>query len=287
VAPAPSDVQVSVETITPEQAADYLQLNTSNRPLNARQVEKWAQVLRASEWELNGSSIVLNGTRLIDGQHRLKAVVLTGIPMTTIVVRNVDPKVFDTIDVGRKRTGMDALAVAGYRNTAQLASAARDVWQYQTSSIPRKRTAENRVLLQVLEQHPGLVASHRICERYRCRHITISILTAYHYLFSLVDPEAANKFIYDLAKGTGLEASDPVYMLRERLLASVSKGYTSKQSKIDSIAKRALLIKAFNARFMGRPIKSLRWALAEDFPMIYGLTPDDVLPFAAALAQCS
>jgi hypothetical protein len=288
MAPASPDVRVSVETITPDQATAYLKLNNCNRPLNLRQVERWANVLRSGEWELNGSTIVLNGTRLIDGQHRLQAVVASGIPMTTVVVRDVDPKVFDTIDVGRKRTGMDALAIAGYKNTSALATAARDVWLYQQNAVVKKQPTDNRTLLQVMEEHPCLVDSLRYCEQLRCGHLSPSLMSSYHYLFTLVDAAFANNFIYDLSKGTGLQAGDPVYLLRERFISSVRKGYSSSGSlRLDGISKRALLIKAFNARYQDRNLRYLRWSVAEDFPTIYGLSPEAVSLIAAGFRNAA
>ena len=55
--------------------------------------------MQNGEWKLNGKSICFdwNG-RLLNGQHRLSAVVRSGVPLTTLVVRGLDPALVPTQD---------------------------------------------------------------------------------------------------------------------------------------------------------------------------------------------
>lgn len=265
---APRPTSVSIETITPEAATEYLERNYSNRPLKPSLVDTWADSLRAGTWELNGSTIVLNGNRLMDGQHRLHAVVKTGISMTTVVVRNVDESVFDTIDIGRRRAAEDVFAIKGYKNNTTLAKAAREVWLYGTSSTTRCPSIPYRSLLQLVETHPDIAESVSFVGVSSKRVISSGLLAGYHFLFSQVDATSADRFVEDLVHGANLTTEDPVYLLRETLLGQLRSAESSARRNMSTLVRRALLIKAFNYRLTGRTLRVLRWGAKESFPDI-------------------
>lgn len=69
-------VRGEVETITPELAADLLSRNMKNRPVSQQRVRKYMAAMVAGKWLLNGEAIKISiDGRLIDGQHRLKAII--------------------------------------------------------------------------------------------------------------------------------------------------------------------------------------------------------------------
>ena len=48
--------------------------------------------MQDGKWRLNGKTICFDSTgRLLNGQHRLSAVVRSGVTLTTVVVRGLDP----------------------------------------------------------------------------------------------------------------------------------------------------------------------------------------------------
>lgn len=109
--------------ITPQIAKDYLKSNLVNRPINNGTVKRYATDLKNRNWTYNGEGNVVfdwDGN-LRNGQHRLMAVVSTGIPMDCIVVNDVDPKSFDTMDSGHKRNPADILHIHGVKWAAQIA----------------------------------------------------------------------------------------------------------------------------------------------------------------------
>lgn len=112
-----------VETITPVLAEEYLKHNTNNRQLRKNIVSYYAKQMRDGQWMLNGESIVFNeqGT-LVDGQHRLAAVIESGTSVDMLVVRNADRDSFATIDSGITRKVQDTFYVKGIPNPTQVAS---------------------------------------------------------------------------------------------------------------------------------------------------------------------
>jgi hypothetical protein len=110
-------MQFVTETITPEKATQYLQTNTKNRPLSRIFVRSYADTMRKGKWLLNGVPIIFdNEGRLIDGQHRLQAVVEAGIPVKFDVARGASPDAFTTYDCGRHRNLSQLIGMQGVKN---------------------------------------------------------------------------------------------------------------------------------------------------------------------------
>lgn len=94
-----------VETITPKLAAEYLKRNTENyRNKRFRDIALYAEQMKAGRWELNGEPICFSESgKLLNGQHRLCAVIKADVPVKMLVVRDVSDEV-SVFDSGITRT---------------------------------------------------------------------------------------------------------------------------------------------------------------------------------------
>jgi hypothetical protein len=92
--------------ITPAQAKRWLAQNTdSNRRLSDRTIEAYAREMKADRWELTHQGIAFNVTgELIDGQHRLSAIVLADVPITMMVTTGLPLEYNSPLDIGYNRT---------------------------------------------------------------------------------------------------------------------------------------------------------------------------------------
>jgi len=127
-----------IETITPTVAKAYLEKNSNNRNINKSHVAFLAKELLDGNYQMNGQSIVIGKSgRLLDGQHRLTAVIRAGVPISAVVVHGVDEESFVTMDTGKPRGGADALTIAGAKFTNHMASAIRKIIE----KFSQKRTA--------------------------------------------------------------------------------------------------------------------------------------------------
>lgn len=103
-----------VETITPVLTEEYLRHNTKNRQLRKNLVSFYAEQMRKGQWMLNGEAIIFNEQdTLVDGQHRLAAVIEADKGIDMLVVRNADKDSFATIDSGVSRKVQDTFYVKG------------------------------------------------------------------------------------------------------------------------------------------------------------------------------
>jgi len=101
-------ITVACELITPEKARELLKGNYGNRPLRRTLVERLAQEMMTGNWQIShqGIAIAPDG-RLLDGQHRLAAIVRSGVTVPMMVARNVPHEAFKVIDRGAKRSLVD------------------------------------------------------------------------------------------------------------------------------------------------------------------------------------
>jgi len=112
---------VDVTTITPEVAAKWLaSANVNNRSLSEKKVKRIASSISKGLWRLTHQGIAFyEDDRLADGQHRLAAIVMAGIPVQVMVTYGLPTAVSDSIDKGVARTlkdNMDFLQVKLSRN---------------------------------------------------------------------------------------------------------------------------------------------------------------------------
>ena len=121
----------SVVLITPAMASEMLSRNMKcNRPVMKSTVHSYARMMRNGNWNLTHQGIAFdeNGN-LIDGQHRLNAIIEANISVMMNVTYNVHRNQGETftIDMGRKRTYANIVSMSGisdlvYKNTGTFVS---------------------------------------------------------------------------------------------------------------------------------------------------------------------
>lgn len=97
-------------------------------------VHRYAADMRAGKWALNGEAILFDEDgNLIDGQHRLWAVMKAGIPVHMMITTGVpvvsgqsgDVKAMHTINTGRNRTFGMQLRIEGVAYATQISASIR------------------------------------------------------------------------------------------------------------------------------------------------------------------
>jgi hypothetical protein len=190
-------------TVTPKEAVIWLDTkNSHNRPISQSTVERYTQEILAGRWKSNGQAIVFSDTgQLLNGQHRLKAVVAANRSIETLIVWGVSDSAFDTIDDGNKRSLADILAIKDEYKPALLSAGVRFLWIYSTGQVAtkdlRRGTIATKPLLEkTLDKHPGLRQSTKYYSMLKSRPggmlIPAGMAIGLHYLFSLVDERSSS-----------------------------------------------------------------------------------------------
>ena len=110
--------------ITPEYASELLKFNTNNRAVRQNKVSQLAESMNKGEWELSNDAIVVSeGNVLLNGQHRLLAVVKSGVSCPFILFTGAQDSAFAVMDTPALRRVSDVIARKGGKS-AQKAEAA-------------------------------------------------------------------------------------------------------------------------------------------------------------------
>ena len=116
-------IDIKIQTINPELAQDYLKTNNSNRNISKRVVNDYARQMKLGLWKLSGDTIKISKCgRLLDGQHRLLAVIESNTSIDFLVVNNLEDNIFDVIDTGKTRTVADMCQIKGIKNANNSAA---------------------------------------------------------------------------------------------------------------------------------------------------------------------
>jgi hypothetical protein len=112
-APTPPDCPCSWELVTPALAADYLEANFDrNRNQRRRWVEILSRAMKSGEFLFTHQGIAFDEDGfLIDGQHRLAAIVDSGESHWLLVVRNIPRSHVVGIDIQARRAAHDQIRV--------------------------------------------------------------------------------------------------------------------------------------------------------------------------------
>ena len=149
-------METSVVNVTPEIAREWLEKNMkNNRPVLKATVHSYARQMRNGTWNLTHQGIAFDEDgNLIDGQHRLSAVVEANIPVMMNVTRNVERKpgeVF-TIDMGRKRTYANVTLMSGIDDPVFKYSGSY-VSTYMRFKLPGNRKPDPAEIVDYIERH--------------------------------------------------------------------------------------------------------------------------------------
>lgn len=107
-------MNVRIRTVTPTMAAKWLDAEVKNRPVRSTLVRKYSRDMRNDNWGFSESAIIVTSSDgIINGRHRLHAIVDTGRSQRFIVVRGADPDMVLHMDQGSKRTAQQAANISG------------------------------------------------------------------------------------------------------------------------------------------------------------------------------
>jgi hypothetical protein len=260
--------------ISPAVARSLLDRNTRNRKKSQIDIADWSKEMKAGRWRetSQGIGIARDGI-IVDGQHRLEAIVDSGVTVNMVVVVGLDPEVFTVTDVGRRRTSGDALGMVGESSTTQLAAIVRLAYEFDSllggPRINRKGRIHHDVLLAYRSgKEEQLREATKACQNVRAFGLPVN-KTAFGVAYYLVgrdgnDQDLADEFFEGVRSGISLTGTDPRYVLRRVI-------FNDETTRRSSIANRhlALILKAWALFVRGEGCRTLSWRIDEEMPVVY------------------
>lgn len=274
-----SDMEMML--VNPDHAIAWLEYSKfQNRKISERMVAKIASDIQKNHWRFDGNSLKFDKEgNLIDGQHRLWAIVKSQRCVLCLVIRNLDHNVVNVIDTGRSRTYGDILHFHGHVNSNALSNACRLLLGFKEHSgnlydwarfRDRKMFSPSDVVKEC-EENAEIVNSLQTLVSYKFTKKFMGLGTAAlcHYLFAQRDRLMADEFFYLLEKGVNLDEGHAVLALkncltlRDHLTIQTAKGGYHRTAYLI-----ALVIKAWNAYREERPVKRLTYGVdKESYPV--------------------
>lgn len=217
--------RAEVMEITPELAMDWLtdpKYKAPNRTLRRTKIATYVDSMRRGQWRVTGEAIKFDKEgRLIDGQHRLNAIVDSGVTIRSLVITGLEPDTQDVMDTGAARDAKDVLTIHGIRHASVVAAAARIMVAHEAGRfLPGQETARasNDEVLEFAATHPELADLYAACQLdLRRSPLRGALGLAALYMMSQVDREEAMDFFNRLGQGHQLETNSPILALRQRL----------------------------------------------------------------------
>jgi len=128
--------------------------NISNRNISLRNVEHLAAQIRNGSWYENPQPVVFSVCgRLLNGQHRLQAIVQADMPTKMAIVLDADPATYEVMDTGNKRSLAD---VAGmHRETAACVRLLLEIGESKRTSVAEAKQYAKHI--QLAERDGGIL----------------------------------------------------------------------------------------------------------------------------------
>lgn len=268
-------MRLNVVRVTPEIAERWLKNNGKNRKLSIVHAKKLAAVMAAGKWSLNGQTISFDDQgRLLDGQHRLTAVVLSGVSVDMAVATEVvDDRAFQTYDAIQLKRGASQIArmMSPIKNATKVASAARVIMAWEAAAnyhefinyfsgsklvdpFPEDVAAKS---VEISQEYNGIFdAMGTFTRDSKARSAWVAMVM----ILNRIDPVSTESFIYKLREGLFTNTADPVKLLRDKMIKDGGYGGVARNDRHFIVLIIHLTVKAWNAHIKGKTLPFLRFS---------------------------
>jgi hypothetical protein len=274
---------VAFATITPAIAEAALVYNLNPRTIRQSALEQRKADLLDGNWSMETGSILFDRYGwLRDGQHRLTAVVATGIPIVANVVLGASEPAVASTDTGSRRSWSDQLKGRGVPNTIAIQSGVTLSWKWDhdLNGLGANTSPTVPQLEAWFAEHPLSVEYGIEAMRWKraLKGGKPGVFFAFISRMNDIDSIAAREWGDAMESGANLGELDPIKRVRDRIMTSAHRP----NAVGDRIIELGVIVKAWNLWVMGRQTKFLSWRRGanarEPFPQMLNLD-GDVHPF--------
>ena len=272
-----SNLSVDLVYITPQVAQKYLSHNTQNRKESPRNVNFLVDQMKKGLFLENGESIVFDvNNNLTDGQHRLMAILKSGIPYHIPVVRGVQKNTMATYDTGKNRSSIDILNLNGFKNATNLSALVKLIYKYETKkskssdSFTKNRIeglTNQQVLNYCLQNNDWLQGlmrnSANLYSKAKTRVLGVSNLSFIAYVVGGKEP---NEQVYDFMKNiygiTRTEGTATSYLYSRLNNSKINK------EPLNFYWTLGMSLKAWNYFIDGNPsVRFFKFSIDQELPV--------------------
>jgi hypothetical protein len=245
----------TVETkLTAELARLLLESNDGNRRIAKSKVASLAHTMKLGKFNaLNGETIQLSKCgHLNNGQHRLHAVLESGVEQIFTLSFGLERDARFTVDQARGRTVADFLSMHDLPDSHQVSAVALMLYQWRNfrkvSTDSSYRVSMSDLADYAQANYDQISQSVRIVPRAGAQLVGgVPILAFAHAVFGEIDMEMAADYITRLVQGHELAKGSPLLAVRNRFM---------QRNLPRRIDRFELLARGWNAMREGREVAS-------------------------------
>lgn len=219
----PKKRHCNIVQVTPEMAKKWLEQNISNRPLRPNLIKLYGDAILNGEWLLTAEPVCFcnpytdpatkekHGETLMEGQHRLAAIVQTGrtIPMT--VWWGCDFGEFNVLGQGRRRTIADILYLTDKTIKSPL-GVSKATMAFIKHGLGYHESCEIWLVRRVLK-HVGREAAAVAGYQKKLGRMMNREMGGAFMLSQMIQPRTTAEMVEKLSTGIGMSKDDPVRMI--------------------------------------------------------------------------
>lgn len=257
-------VKTEFMLVTPEMAESWLDKNLDkNRKFRELLESKYHSAMQRGRWnERSGETIKFDdGGNLIDGQHRLSALMRYGKPLWFSVSYNCAQDAFKNLDTGATRKGPDVLSIdlEDGKNLNILSSVLTLIHRSVTGFNQATFSPTNDMIIELAREHPDVQESIAFVLQHRAPKgfVSPSMMAFMHYQITRKhNRQIADNYVLAILDGEPCKNDQPLKMMRRRLIDNLCS-----QHKMKRLTVLALLVKSWNAFYDCRKLNKsgLRW----------------------------
>lgn len=222
-------INFRIRTLTPDDARAILQHNTGNRTLREGWVDQLAGLILAGKWMPTHQGIALApGGRVLDGQHRLHAIVRAGKPVDIMVATGVSEDAYRWIDGGKTRTNPDRIHLVEDAKVNRLCCSL--VNNYLRYAVSTHTPSVDDIETCFLTYTDSFIYMASAFAR-PIKLITLMPVGAALACYHVAHADKAVEATEHLLTGRMLDEGHPVLALREALLAQRIRGQSEQYWK--------------------------------------------------------
>lgn len=251
--------------VTPKLANELLLKNNANRKITDNRVTVYANDMRNGRWKENTAEFIkiTEDGDILDGQHRLLAIIQANTCVNFEIAYGVSKSVFDVLDTGKVRSSSDVFSIEKIENSSLISSIIKSYLVISKSSKSDLNKSSlsygltNTIILEEYHKRPEfwqeLSSFTNKCYKNFAKIIPATFIgTLYSYFYD-ISPEDSRNFINQLCSGESITNSS-ISVLRQALL----KDKVS-QRKMQPSDKLAIIIKTWNAVRLGKNYRIMKF----------------------------
>lgn len=247
-------LEMIVVDMTPELAQYILSRNESNRNIRKAAVNEYRESMRKGYWRLTGQGICLSRDGvLLDGQHRLTAVVQEGISIEMPVIIGVESGAQQYQDSGTKRTQADNLKMFdGEKNTARLVAMCKVLRLLDEGAYKNMVIDDTREMISEYREQFDWLNEQPYGEAPKLSSFLAPILWIHAHGYD----DEATLFFHEMSTLEGLTAKSPVLALKKAIdRRGSSKGIGQRTLEVTFMTFNALKAYVDEEKIMSKGIQ--------------------------------